>query len=548
MDLEKKLEQIKPYQLNCNVFSVYDYPTSYSMQELLNKFFETINNCVELCNNVLDLAKWLVSIGLEQEVAKKLDLWLQDGTLASLINDKLLKEINDKLNKQTIHTNYYVSIEDFGAIGDYLNGEGTDNTEFINNAIEYAQNNNKYVVVPNKNYKVNGTIIFKRDTKIVSEGGYLYYGGNDVCISIKGNEKEHFYPSIKGLGIERIGRDKIGTGIDIKYSRMGGLFSDVDVVGFKIGVYHSEKSDINPGTCPLPSWSWLNNFERCKFRHNQTGITLSTNSNGVTLNNCLINNNTWYGVSVVDSTNVRILNCEFESNGDETRTNAISVAGGTGVVVDGCYFEDNGYNDLNSPVIFISGERKSNQTIITNNFFNSSGAKAIIHIGNAQTFYITGNTFYKNSDLEYDIYLSNQASTVNSVILGNTVGSKLGFESELKYGATNSFISHGDEGFLKNVFKLYGNNSKFIMEDFVNKKNIQIENLNGKMKVSNQMGTDVFIVDTVNKNCTIPIISYPNKESLPQNSSNGTLAYLLSENKIVISRDFIWRDSIGNII
>lgn len=99
MDLEKKLEQIKPYQLNCNVFSVYDYPTAYSMQELLNKFFETINNCVDLCNNVLDLTKWLVSTGLEQEVAKKLQQWLEDGTLANLINKTLFKEINDKINK-----------------------------------------------------------------------------------------------------------------------------------------------------------------------------------------------------------------------------------------------------------------------------------------------------------------------------------------------------------------------------------------------------------------------------------------------------------------
>lgn len=99
MDLEKKLEQIKPYQLNCSVFSVYDYPNTYSMQELLNKFFETINNCVDLCNNVLDLAKWLVNEGLSQEVAKKLDIWLTDGTLQEIINEKIFNDLNTKINK-----------------------------------------------------------------------------------------------------------------------------------------------------------------------------------------------------------------------------------------------------------------------------------------------------------------------------------------------------------------------------------------------------------------------------------------------------------------
>lgn len=110
MDLEKKLEQIKPYQLNCNVFSVYDFPETYTIQELLNKFFDTINNCVDLSNNVLDLSKWLVSEGLSLEVSKKLNEWLIDGTLSNVINEKLFKDLNTKLTA----TENVVDIRQYG--------------------------------------------------------------------------------------------------------------------------------------------------------------------------------------------------------------------------------------------------------------------------------------------------------------------------------------------------------------------------------------------------------------------------------------------------
>lgn len=192
MDLEKKLEQIKPYQLNCNVFSVYDYPDTYSMQELLNKFFDTINNCVELCNNVLDLAKWLVSVGLEQEVAKKLDIWLQDGTLANIINEKLFGELNSKIdknitdlesanlkitdntNKINDNTNKFnllnkkfnsvvqINLFDFG-----YNGEGYIN-ESIENAMQGKKNNStRYeIVLPCGDLKINRPITLPRNFTI----------------------------------------------------------------------------------------------------------------------------------------------------------------------------------------------------------------------------------------------------------------------------------------------------------------------------------------------------------------------------------------------
>lgn len=97
MDLNKKLEELKPYQLNCNVFDVYSY-NGLTMQDLLCQFFTKINECITVSNETIDLAKWLVNEGLEIEVVKKLMIWLEDGTLENLINVNLFKSLNDKIN------------------------------------------------------------------------------------------------------------------------------------------------------------------------------------------------------------------------------------------------------------------------------------------------------------------------------------------------------------------------------------------------------------------------------------------------------------------
>lgn len=96
MDLEQRIAEIKPQQLNCNVFSVYDY-CGVTVQELLSQFFEKINDCIKVSNQTVELASWLVNEGLEIEVAKKLELWLIDGTLGKIINEILLKELEDRV-------------------------------------------------------------------------------------------------------------------------------------------------------------------------------------------------------------------------------------------------------------------------------------------------------------------------------------------------------------------------------------------------------------------------------------------------------------------
>src|SRR5699024_3670205 len=97
MDLNKKLKELKPQQLNCNVFDVYSY-NGLTMQDLLCQFFTTINECVKSTNEVIDLTDWLINIGLEEEVVKKLMVLIQDGTVEKLINVNLFKTLNNEIN------------------------------------------------------------------------------------------------------------------------------------------------------------------------------------------------------------------------------------------------------------------------------------------------------------------------------------------------------------------------------------------------------------------------------------------------------------------
>lgn len=98
------ISQLKPMELNCNVFSVYDFP-SLTIQELLCKFFEKINECIAISDATFKLAEWLVTVGLKQEVAITLNKWLEDGTLKEIINEEIFNDLNTKLDNNIANTN-----------------------------------------------------------------------------------------------------------------------------------------------------------------------------------------------------------------------------------------------------------------------------------------------------------------------------------------------------------------------------------------------------------------------------------------------------------
>lgn len=91
--------------------SVYSYD-EYSLQELLCKFFASINDTIDLCNSIeekqiaLDLKvseffEWVKTVGLPVELKKELQLMVTNGTLEQLINEVVLGSINTKIDVVT---------------------------------------------------------------------------------------------------------------------------------------------------------------------------------------------------------------------------------------------------------------------------------------------------------------------------------------------------------------------------------------------------------------------------------------------------------------
>ena len=143
------LDLLRPQDLNCNVFSVYEYD-GYTIQELLCEFFNKINECVDISNATFKLAEWLVSVGLKQEVAITLNKWLEDGTLADIITKEVLGEF-DKRISNIENTVQVISVKNYGAKGDGV----TDDTKAISDCFEYCVENNKTMFIPNGTYILN---------------------------------------------------------------------------------------------------------------------------------------------------------------------------------------------------------------------------------------------------------------------------------------------------------------------------------------------------------------------------------------------------------
>ena len=269
MDLNKKLEELKPYQLNCNVFDVYSY-NGLTMQDLLCQFFTKINECITVSNETIDLAKWLVNEGLEIEVVKKLMIWLEDGTLENIINVNLFNTLNEKINgvsSQLEHKinkhDLVISVIDFGAKGDGV----TDDTQAFQNAINLSASNGRSLFIPPGKYLISSTLNIKN-------AGFTMFGSNSrdsmIIVSQNFNNGSVFSPVIK------IAMDSKSDAIDKVNIHDLGFNASMDTVNtrgiqFEFLIYSSSFRNLNfdyfTGACLYSSGEYNDRCEMITFEH-----------------------------------------------------------------------------------------------------------------------------------------------------------------------------------------------------------------------------------------------------------------------------------------
>ncbi len=83
---------------------VYDF-SDITNEELRCKFFQKLQECVDLCNNSSEIIDWIKNEGVEDIVKETLNAWKDDGTLKEIINNYILinlkNEIISELNNET---------------------------------------------------------------------------------------------------------------------------------------------------------------------------------------------------------------------------------------------------------------------------------------------------------------------------------------------------------------------------------------------------------------------------------------------------------------
>lgn len=242
MNKLKIINQLKPIDLNCSIFSVYDYD-GLSMQELLCQFFTKINEIIEEQNKVYDLVDWLVNKGLKEEVAKKLKEWLNDGTLATIINETIFQELNNKITE--IGNKFdYVTIEEFGVNGDEIEND----TINLQKAINFACSNRKKLKsLSNKVITINRPIYINKNFYIDFNGTTLKsLSESCLIIDIPSSTNEDTQSYIKNLYVDCSNNQK-GISIIAKRCYLSNIyFKNINNIGLSIdGGYEVTVSNCN---------------------------------------------------------------------------------------------------------------------------------------------------------------------------------------------------------------------------------------------------------------------------------------------------------------
>lgn len=159
MTLEEKIEQIKNNKIDCNTFPLSRF-SHFTMQEQIKCFYEKIIEVIEISNESLDLLKFLVEIGISEEIAKKIEIMIVDGTFDSIINsselihEKVLNKIDNMVTEGVFDTIINENI--FNEL----------NTTILNTLKKVDDINSNISNINNKNdVQDNDIVILQKDTK-----------------------------------------------------------------------------------------------------------------------------------------------------------------------------------------------------------------------------------------------------------------------------------------------------------------------------------------------------------------------------------------------
>lgn len=75
---------------------VYEF-SEMTNEELKCKFFQKLEECIDLCNNSADILDWIKNEGVEDNVKEILNTWKDDGTLKEIVNNYILNNLKNEI-------------------------------------------------------------------------------------------------------------------------------------------------------------------------------------------------------------------------------------------------------------------------------------------------------------------------------------------------------------------------------------------------------------------------------------------------------------------
>lgn len=180
------LDKIKDMCVKMDLISIYDTQCHsvpqflYYLQTKINDVIQTMNGfgdeVIEQLKIMSNEIEYLLNNGVEKEVTKQLEKWLDSGVIADILNKQIFDELNYKVdNNQNSITNIMKKLEvnvfDFGATGNGV----TDDITAIQNAVDAVAVEGGIVNFSQGRYLISKPIFLPSNVTLKGEGSRVTY-------------------------------------------------------------------------------------------------------------------------------------------------------------------------------------------------------------------------------------------------------------------------------------------------------------------------------------------------------------------------------------
>ena len=95
------INHLKGLEIN----TIYNFDNSFSINELLCKFWEKIEETINISNESIDILNWIKEQGLTEELQPLINQLVADGTIEQMINHDKIEELRTLINANEVEIN-----------------------------------------------------------------------------------------------------------------------------------------------------------------------------------------------------------------------------------------------------------------------------------------------------------------------------------------------------------------------------------------------------------------------------------------------------------